>query len=135
MFSYNLRKLKANKLDDAIENTYEDDVITLRQKAIDRIRSKQARASKTIVNKRRCTAQSYVPGDSVMVRRDPASTVGSLKLMPLYPYVVTEVLPNDSHRIADLPDVQQIQRFYECVVPAEDMERVSTPADDIGSAT
>ena len=82
LFSYKPRQLKANKLNDVIENAYENAVINLQQKEIGRIRTNQGHQRQQF-NKRICTAQSYVPGDSVMMRRDPETTRGSLKLMPL----------------------------------------------------
>lgn len=72
-----------------------------------------------------------------MIRRDPGCTGESTKLLPHYkgPYMVTEVLPNDRYRVADFPEMQRTQRFYEGVVAADDMKRVMPPPDTIDGDT
>ncbi|KAK9731962.1 hypothetical protein QE152_g13154 [Popillia japonica] len=71
----------------------------------------------------------------LVIRKDPVATGQSKKLMPKYagPYIITQVLPNDRYRVADLPETQRTQRFYEGIMPVDAMKNYVLETEDDAS--
>ncbi|GJQ79646.1 hypothetical protein Trydic_g11536, partial [Trypoxylus dichotomus] len=74
---------------------------------------------------------TLVEGDLVLMKHEPTGTGTSRKLAEKYkgPYIVIELLPGDRYRIADVPETQRSQRFYEGVAARDVLKRCQPISD------
>ncbi|KAK9701228.1 RNase H-like domain found in reverse transcriptase [Popillia japonica] len=134
---YEPRNHDGNQLEDeTCERRDAIDIVTRRADALANILRDQEEQRRRY-NKKRASARKCVEENIVVIRKDHVATRQSRKLMPKYawPYIITQVLPNDRYRVAHVPETQRTQRFYEEIVPVEAMKNYVVETEDDASDT